>query len=301
MTDLDRFDTYYFESAAAENGTLAWHEEGFMHALGYQDPKSFRKAVHRAMQACLTLNIDPSSDFIRTGDSYKFTRFACYLIAMNCDARKPQVATAQVYFALLADSIHSHIEHAEIVDRVVIREEMTEGIKSLAKTAHQHGVSNYAYFTNAGYRGMYNMGLPELSKLKGVGPKEKLIDRMDRAELAANLFRVTQTDNKIRNEDIRGQVALERTAFDVGKAVRNTMIDISGTRPEDLPLASHIREARKTLKTTGKRMKELSTPGARQQLLGLAAADEFPDDPGDDPGHTQDPEEDGVHDDDAAD
>ena len=251
MSDLNGFDVYYFEKVAAENGTLAWHEEAFMTALGYQDRKSFRKAVHRAMQACLTLNMDPSADFILVGDSYKFTRFACYLIAMNCDARKYEVATAQVYFASLADSLHGHHEQAEIVDRVVIREEMTEGVKSLAKTAHKHGVSNYAYFMNAGYKGMYNMGLAELSNLKGIRPKEQLIDRMDRTELAANLFRVTQTDNKIKNDDIRGQTDLEKTAFAVGKAVRNTMIEISGTRPEDLPLAQHIKEARKALKTAG--------------------------------------------------
>jgi DNA-damage-inducible protein D len=273
VSDLDGFDTYFFESSAAENGTLAWHEDSFMLALGYQDRQSFRKVVRRAMQACLTLNIEPTHDFIPVGDSYKFTRFACYLIAMNGDARKRQVATAQIYFASLANSLHSHREQAEIVDRVLIREEMKDGMKSLSGTAKQHGVQSYALFLNAGYRGMYNMGLKELERRKGVGAKENLLDRMDRAELAANLFRVTQTDTKIRNDNIRGQSALESTALAVGKSVRNLMIEINQTRPEDLPLAQPIREARKSLKETGKKMKELSSPPAARQLLLQAAAE----------------------------
>lgn len=292
MSNLDHFDTYHFESVAAQNGTLAWREEALMEALGYPERKSFRKAVRRAMQACLTLNIEPSFDFIPVGDSYKFTRFACYLIAMNGDPRKPKVAAAQVYFASLADSIHSHHEQAGIVDRVVIREEMTEGIKSLSKTAHEHGVYNYASFMNAGYRGMYNMSLPELSHVKGVGPKEKLIDRMDRAELAANLFRLTQTDTKIKNDDIQGQRALEKTALEVGQVVRNTMIQISGTRPEDIPIVQHIKDAKKVLKTAGKKMEALSEPIAARQLFLRAVAEEYPENIDEEQKYTADPEED---------
>lgn len=138
---------------------------------------------------------------------------------------------------------------------------------------------------------MYNMSLPELSHIKGIGPKEQLIDRMDRAELAANLFRVTQTDNKIKNDDVRGQRALEKTALDVGRAVRNTMIQIGGTRPEDLPIVQHIKDAKKVLKTTGKKMEALSEPIAAKQLFLLAVAREYPDNIDDEQQYTVDPEE----------
>lgn len=266
MSTLDLFDTYQFESIAAQNGTLTWHEDVLMEVLGYQDRVSFRKAVKRAMAVCLTLDIEPHLDFIPTGNSYKFTRVACYLIAMNADPRKPRVAMAQTYFAGLASIIDTRQDHVARVDRVVIREEVTAGMKSLARTASHHGVESYARFMDAGYRGMYNMGLGELSKVKGISPGEQLVDRMDRTELAANLFRVTQTDSKIKNEGVQGQAALEHTATVVGQAVRKTMMEINGTKPEELPIAEPIRDAKKKLKKTGKRMKALSTPKEHEEL-----------------------------------
>src|SRR4051794_16852625 len=98
MGDLTHFVSR-FEAMAAENGTLAWHEDDFMRVLGYTSRDSFRRAMRRGMQACLALGLEPSHDFIPVGSSYKFTRFACYLIAMNADAKKPQVAMVQVYLA----------------------------------------------------------------------------------------------------------------------------------------------------------------------------------------------------------
>ncbi len=290
MSDIDRFDTYEFESIAAQNGTLTWHEDRLMAMLGYEDKQSFRKAVMRAMSVCITLEIAPHADFIPLGQSYKFTRVACYLIAMNADPKKPRVAMAQAYFAGLANIIDTRHDHVSRVDRVAIREELTGGIKSLAKTADQHGVESYGRFMDAGYRGMYNMGLADLARMKGVSPGEKLIDRMDRTELAANLFRLTQTDSKIQNEGVQGQVALEDAAHEVGEAVRDTMIKISGTRPENLPITEHIRDAKKKIKSTRRKMEKLSTPKEHEELLFVAVKEEHTEDPAD-PGFTPDPEE----------
>lgn len=296
MSTLEIFDPYYFESVGADNGTVTWSEDRLMAILGYDDRVVFRKAVRKAMKASMALNYEPPTEFIFVDGAYKFTRVACFLIAMSCDVRKPAVAGLQSYLALIADSLLNHLAHAENVDRVVIRDEMTDGMKSLAKTAKHHGVIRFDCFMNAGYRGMYNMSLSELGKLKGLRPGEKLLDRMDRTELAANLFRVTQTDQKIKDNDVRGQQALEDTAFGVGETVREAMYKINETRPEDLPLAPHIKDTKKTLKSAGKRLKQLSTPNARRQLVRKAAEEETPEVFKDNDGYTEEPDDGSVWD-----
>jgi len=265
MTDLSLFhfaeEQHNFENLAVKNGQNLWAEDVVMHALGYESADSFRKVIMKAMQACLSLEIATEDNFIRTeAGSYRLTRFACYLIAMNGDIKKPAVAAAQVYFALLAQTFHDAVQHAAAIDRILIRDEVTAGEKSLASTAKQHGVQNYAFFQNAGYRGMYNMNLSLLKERKGVKSGEVLIDRMGREELAAHLFRITQTDAKISADGVEGQQLLEATAEKVGRQVRKTMIEISGRRPEALPLEAPIKDVKKTIKSTSKRFKQLDGP-----------------------------------------
>lgn len=269
---------------AHENGTITWNEDDLMRALGYANADSFRKVVYRAMQACLSINSNPAADFIPIGNRYKFTRVACYLIAMSADSKKPQVATAKVCLAQFANQVHDYYAQSAMVDRVVIREEMREGMKSLANTADTHGVMNYGSFMDAGYRGMYNMRLKELERLKGVASGEHLIDRMDKTELAANLFRVTLTDDKIKKDNIRGQKSLESTAFDVGKIVRNAVIEAGNPPPEELPLAEHISITRKTLKSSSAQIKEVSREDVEAEIEFHTA------EPSSDPGYTTDPD-----------
>jgi DNA-damage-inducible protein D len=207
---------------------------------------------------------------------------------MNADSKKPQVAMVQVYLGSFADSILDYREQAEVVDRVRMRDDMRDGLRALSETARQHGVRNYGSFMDAGYRGMYNMRLSELESLKGVPRGERLLDRMGRTELAANYLRVTLTDDRIRVEDVHGQVALEHTAHDVGQIVRDTVIKGSGRRPEDFPLAEHINESKKTLKAAGKKLKEIGPEEADDEIVFLAATTSMMSDPG----YTKDPEED---------
>lgn len=253
-----------FEDLGIENGTRTWHESAVMGAMGYDVRETFRKAVRRAMQACLSLGLTTEENFILAGDEYKFTRFACYLVAINGDPKKPGVAAAQAYFAALADSFQTQAEHADGVDRVLVREEITSGIKALNHTAMTHGIEDYARFQNAGYRGMYNMSLRDLEQYKQLGSKEKLLDRMGKTELAANLFRVTQTDQKIQKENITGQVRLEHAAHSVGQTVRRTIQELGGTPPERLPLAAPIGEVKKQLKGASKRFRELDGKGKKR-------------------------------------
>ncbi len=254
-----------FEDLGKPNGATLWLEADIQHALGYQSDASFSKAVTRAKQACLSIGIPCEEHFLRQMDGSHFiTRFGCYLVAMNGDPKKPEVAAAQAYFAILADTFQSVVEHSHGIDRVLIREEVTDGQKSLASTAKIHGVHNYGFFQNAGYIGMYNMSLDRLCKFKGVGQKEILIDRMGKAELAAHLFRITQTDEKIKNESIHGQVRLERTAKHVGQEVRATVQKLSGTSPENLPISENVKSVRKRIKGTSRVLGKIDNRKSRR-------------------------------------
>jgi DNA-damage-inducible protein D len=299
--DLDNFSTYSFELNATENGTVMWAEEYVMRVLGYVDRKSFRKVILKAIRACTAVpNVAPFDHFVMSGNSYKLSRLACYLVAMSGDNRKPQVALFQAYLGSLADQLHTYHEQSETLNRVEVRDEIAESLKSLARTAQQHGVERYALFMNAGYLGMYNMNFRALCQFKGVGQREKLMDRMGRTELAANFFRVTQTDDKIKNDDIQGQKALEDTARSVGKSVRDTMFQISGTRPENLPLEANIKEARTTLKDAGLKVLDLGSTSASKALRLKALNDGYDElkelstggGAGADPEYTADPDDD---------
>lgn len=261
-SDLSLFhfeeDRTSFEDTGKSNGETLWHESVLMDALGYESESAFQKVVSRAKQACLSLNIACEEHFHRQPDGrHAVTRFGCYLVAMNGDPRKAEVAAAQAYFAVIAETFQSHLDHAEGIDRILIREEVTDGQKSLASTAKAHGVKNYAFFQNKGYLGMYNMTLARLCRYKGVPPKKNLIDRMSKTEMAAHLFRITQTDEKISRESIRGQDGLEKAAYDVGQKVRRTMEDLSGTSPEDLAIVEDVRSVRKKIKGTSKTLRQL--------------------------------------------
>jgi DNA-damage-inducible protein D len=257
-----------FEDYGLTNGGRYWYASDLMRMLGYETLNSFNKAINKAISACVALNIPIPENFIQVKrevdgkpvSDYKLTRFACYLTAMNADARKPQVASAQAYFATLAEAFRQYIQEAEAVERVIVREEISEREKSLSGVAMKAGVIYYGLFQNAGYRGMYNMNLSQLRKYKGLVEGKTLLDFMGKTELAANLFRITQTEEKIKNENIFGQHRLENTAEQVGREVRRTMVRISGVPPEQLPLEGDIKEVRKGLKATNREFKKLDGP-----------------------------------------
>lgn len=241
-----------FEDLGKANGATHWSEEVLRNALGYQTVESFKKVIRRAIQACLSLGIEQGENFVYQNGNYALTRFACYLVAMNGDPKKPEVAAAQVYFATVAETFQSHLEHVDGIDRCLIRDEISEGQKSLASTAKRHGVVSYPFFMDAGYRGMYNMSLKQLQSRKGLDKKQQLLDHIGKDELAANLFRITQTDAKIKNENIRGQKNLEAAAHNVGQKIRHTMLEISGTAPENLPAVEPIKSVKQRIKGTRK-------------------------------------------------
>jgi len=246
-----------FEDLGLPNGITHWSEEVLMNALGYATQASFQKAITRAKQACLSAGLKLEEHIsIQANGSHIFTRFGCYMVAMNGDVKKPEVAAAQAYFAAIAETFESHLEHTDGIERILIREEITDIQKALASTSKSHGAQKYGLIQHQGYLGMYNMSLARLAEFKGVDKKE-FIDRMGKDEMAAHLFRITQTEAKIRRDNIQGQDQVERAAKSVGKEVRNAMINIGGVAPENLPVSEHVKDVKKKLKDTSKNMKAI--------------------------------------------
>lgn len=264
MTNITNIEDFSFEDFKNQNGIIYWWASEFMLMLGYNDMNSFKKVIDKATKAFISLNIDYLDNIIRDSRcvdgqevvDYKLTRFACYLIAMNGNPKKTEVAMLQAYFASQTRQLELYIDRQTDVERLLIRDEIKEGNKSLNSVAKNAGVENYAKFTNAGYRGMYNMLNFQLAKKRGV-EKDKLFETMSRTELAANLFRITQTEERIKSHDIHGQTKLEKTHFDVGREVRDIIVKNTGKRPEQLPQERQIPEVKKTLKTEFKEMKKL--------------------------------------------
>lgn len=256
-----------FESVGQSNGSRFWYASTFRTMLGYESPAGFDKAINRAIGTCTTLGISVAENFVQceryTPDGnvpdFKLSRFACYLVAMNGDVRKAAVAAAQAYFAALAEAQRQFMEAADDVERVQIRDEVTERNKGLMSTATKAGVVDFGLFHDAGYLGMYNMHLNKLKDYKRLPDGRTLLDFMDKRELAGNLFRLTETDARLKSDRTVGQKPAEKVAFDVGRQVRRVMMESDGVPPERIPLAGDIKEVRKELKQTAKKFTRLDS------------------------------------------
>lgn len=252
------FDDTIFESKARSSKTRGsyWMASDIVALLGYRDIASLQPAINKAQQTSLSLGIPVDENFRRADGSkdWALTRFGCYLVAMNGNVRKPEIAAAQAYFAVMAEGFRQYVEQSENMDRILMRDEIKDHETTLAATAQGAGVQTFAFFQNKGYLGLYNMGIKQLKAKKGIPDGRSPLDFMRRSELAANLFRLTQTEEKIRNEQIKGQEHLEEAAYTVGRKVRKTMHELSGVYPEDIPAAEDIKAVRSGLKKTSKKL-----------------------------------------------
>lgn len=257
MSQLSAFDPspVTFEDFKRENGNAYWWASDVLRMVGYKDMLSFEKVLDRATKAMISLGIphyaniqlaERNVDGVKTKD-LKLTRFACYLAVMNGDPKKPEVAAAQVYFAQQTRQFELK-QGSNEMDRLLIRDELAEGTKVLSSTAHRAGAEDFARFQDAGYLGLYNMQAWQLKSRRGLDKKANLADHMGRTELAANLFRVTQTEERIRNKGVKGQSALEQTHRDVGHEVREIVKRNTGNAPENLPQEKQLPEVKKQLK-----------------------------------------------------
>ena len=261
--------TEVFETIKQDiKGVEYWSARDLMPVLGYKDWRNFIKVINKAQESCKNSNRSIHDHFVdiskmvtlgsgakRKVDDVLLTRYACYLIIQNADSSKEVIALAQTYFAIqtrkqeLLEEADLMSDMSEDQKRLYLREEMKEHNKQLVDTAKKAGVEtsiDYANFQNHGYRGLYNgMNASDIHRHKGLKKNEKILDHMGSTELAANLFRATQTEEKIRREKIKGKHNANRTHYEVGTKVRQTIKELGGVMPENLPTAKSITKINK--------------------------------------------------------
>ena len=236
-----------------ENGIGFWYARELQAVLDYKEWRKFENVINKAKQACENSEISAFEHFVdvdktikmpkgaeKTIPDYKLSRYACYLIAQNGDSRKKVIALAQTYFAVqtrkqeINEKEYSMLTEDE--KRFYQRNLTKKGNYSLNQTARKAGVKNFDKFHNAGYKGLYNgETADDIAKRKGLRYREDILDNMGSEELAANLFRITQTESKLKKDNIQTEKDANKTHYNVGAKVRKTIKELGGTMPEDLP------------------------------------------------------------------
>src|SRR5580765_5408865 len=247
-----------------------WSARELSRVLEYSQFRHFTAVINRAKEACENSGINTLDHFediltmvpIGSGaereiEDVRLSRYACYLIVQNADSSKEIVALGQTYFAVQTRLQEIQQMQAyrrlktEGEKRVFLREEMSLHNKQLAEAAKDAGVVepiDYAIFQNHGYQGLYcGLNAKDIHSHKGLKKSQQILDHMGSTELAANLFRATQTEEKLRREEIKGKDRANQTHFEVGAKVRKTIEDIGGTMPENLPVADNIKKLDKVV------------------------------------------------------
>lgn len=253
-----------------EIGQEYWSARELYSALDYLKWDKFLNVLKKAETACENSGQNPEDHFLRVEKLVKIgsgatrnigdiqlSRYACYLIVQNADPTKEVIALGQTYFTVQTrkqELIENEFEQLKTEEdkRLFLRKEMAEHNKQLADAAKKAGVIKpweYAVFQNHGYMGLYNgLGAKEIHKKKGLKKNESILDHMGSTELAANLFRATQTEGKLRRENIKGKQKANQTHYEVGKKVRQTIEELGGEMPENLPTERSIKQIEKEKK-----------------------------------------------------
>jgi len=245
-----------------DNGAEFWSSRDIAKTLEYADYRKFLNVIDKAKVACdnsgevIHNHFVHSDEMVPIGsgaerpvDTIFLSRYACYLIVQNSDPTKVVVAKGQTYFAIQTRRQEKTDSLIEDNKRVFLREEMKKHNTSLTQTASMAGVENYAIFQNAGYKGLYGgLTMKDIHTKKKLTKSQKILDHMNSEELAANLFRATQTEAKIKRENIKGEGNASVAHYHVGQKVRATIQNLGGTMPENLPIMDGIGKAQTRLK-----------------------------------------------------
>ena len=274
MQQLEKTSNYTNETFESikhidETGAEYWYARELQKILEYNKWENFEKVIRKAKQSCENSNVSNLDHFLdvrkmvtigsgaeKEIKDYKLTRYACYLIAQNGDSRKKVIALAQTYFAIqtrkqeLTEKEYCMLTEDE--KRFYQRNLTRKGNYSLNQAAKNAGVKNFDKFHNAGYKGLYNgETADDIAKRKGLRYREDILDNMGSEKLAENLFRITQTESRLKRDNIATESAANKTHYEVGSKIRNTIKELGGTMPEDLPTPE------KSLKQLEKEKKKL--------------------------------------------
>lgn len=258
MNDIEIYGRKTFDDIKHidENGNEFWEARELQEVLEYSEWRKFKGVIEKAKSACELSDFNVFEHFVETDklskrnnnasvliEDYKLSRYACYLIVQNADSRKEVVALGQTYFAIQTRRQElSDIEYANMSEdekRLYKRSTTKRKNYELNQTAKEAGVRDFGKFHNAGYKGLYNgETADDIFKRKGLRYREDILDNMSSDELIANEFRISLTNQKLRNENIKGEDNASDTHYLVGKKIRETIKDIGGIMPEDLPTPS---------------------------------------------------------------
>lgn len=261
-----------FEAAGqVDEGNEFWFARDMQTLLGYAKWDNFLAVVGKAKAACAQAGYGCDDHFADVGkmvslgsgaerevEDIVLSRYACYLVAQNADGRKRPVAFAQTYFTIqtrrqeIADQEAQEYQPlSEDQRRCLLREEIKTHNKHLASAAKNAGVReglDFAIFQTEGYKGLYGgLDVSGIRRRKGLTPRQAILDHMGSTELAANLFRATQTEDKLRREGIKGKDAANRAHYTVGAKVRETIKELGGIMPEQLPAAEDVKKVERRI------------------------------------------------------
>lgn len=246
-----------------EFGEEFWSARELVELLGYTVWSKAKNAIEKAIAACTNSGVDTNLQFAQTSklssmsngakriiDDYKLTRYACYLVAQNSDSRKKVVALAQTYFAVQTrkqEIYEDNIDNlSEDEKRVLNRNKIRKRNGSLNKAARDAGVKNFDRFHNAGYKGLYNGETAnDIAKRKNLLYRQDILDYMSSEELILNLFRISQTEQKLKKDKVNNEYDADATHYNVGKEIRNTLERLGSTMPEDMPTPIYSSKATK--------------------------------------------------------
>ena len=241
------FDDYAFQ----EDGHYYWWASWFANTLGYKSLRTFMPSIDKAQKVCVQLEINPSINFIPAKNDGKkdmqLSKFGCFLVALEADARKKVVKKARAYFLNELQDLNLILKGQDYLNRMIGREEIRRLNKDIVKAARKAHVEDFQFFMNEGYLGMYNKTVQEIKRDRMIHSGDDLTDHMSMLELSANLFRITLTSQRLKLLRNPTQAISAKEHWKIGSQIRSLIKSNTGLYPENLPVSTNLNELQKKL------------------------------------------------------